>query len=204
MSPLPTDPVTLSPTATETAPSPATDSPPPPAPVVTEPPPAEDTVPALSEEPTLKPVNELFPALAEDPTLKEEAANQNEEGLKPKEEMEQQQQPQEELKSTVETPVESDDHAAVNDQVVPTEESSDVESLIEHYLEASKDFLPDWLHHVLHDYADGGGGRCVSPQLTTVMVLTVALLVGMFVARMLMRKGGITYDVHPKKVGRLK
>ena len=160
-------------------------------------------MPALSEEPTLKPVNELFPALAEDPTLKEEAANQNEEGLKPKEEMEQQQQPQEELKSTVETPVESDD-AAVNDQVVPAEESSDVESLIEHYLEASKDFLPDWLHHVLHDYAAGGGGRCVSPQLTAVTAATVALLVGMFVARMLMRKGGIAYDVHPKKAGRLK
>ena len=156
----------------------------------------------MSEEPTLKPVNELFPALAEDPTLKEEAANQDEEGLKPKEEMEQQQQPQEDHQTaeekTVETPVESDD-AAVNDQVVPTEESSDVESLIEHYLEASKDFLPDWLHHVLHDYAAGGGGRCVSPQLTAVTAGTVALLVGMFVARMLMRKGGITYDVHPKK-----
>merc|ERR1719471_2069709 len=89
----------------------------------------------------------------------------------------------------MESPFESDDDAAVNDQVVPAEESSDVESLIEHYLEASKDFLPDWLHHVLHDYAaGGGGGRCVSPQLTAVTAAAVALLVGMFVARMLMRK----------------
>merc|ERR1719471_2082910 len=104
--------------------------------------------------------------------------------------MEQQQQPQKDHQTaeekTVEPPFESDD-AAVSDQVVPTEESSDVESLIEHYLEASKDFLPDWLHHVLHDYAAGGGGRCVSPQLTAVTAAAVALLVGMFVARMLMR-----------------
>ena len=188
--------------ATETAPSPATDSPPPPAPVVTEPPPAEDTVPALSDEPTLKHVNEMVPALAEDPTLNEEAAaNQNEEGLKPAEEIDQQQQQREVIQSTeektVETPVESDD-SAVNDQVVPTEESSDVESLIEHYIEASKEFIPDWLHHVLHDYAAGGGGRCVSPQLAAVTAATVVLLVGMFVARMLMRKGGIAYDVHLK------
>ena len=41
----------------------------------------------------------------------------------------------------------------------------------------SKDFLPDWLHHVLHDWAASGGGRCVSPQLSVVTYALVFLLV---------------------------
>ena len=51
-----------------------------------------------------------------------------------------------------------------------SQEISDFNSLVEHYLEASRDFIPDWLHHFLHD---GGGGKCVSPRLTAVTQVLV-------------------------------
>ena len=66
---------------------------------------------------------------------------------------------------------------AVKEDEYPTQLEKDIDDTVEHYLESSQDFTPEWIHHLLHSFDSGPNGepRRMSPKLIFITVCVMLL-----------------------------